>query len=71
MMEITFPGGVQVNAQFNGFKIATDQPEKMVGRIQHPRLSIFFSHLSVHVPDFSPCVSVSSGNYQLTVCACD
>ena len=28
MMEITFPGGVRVNAQFNGFETTTDQPEK-------------------------------------------
>lgn len=26
MMEITFPGGVQVNAQYKGFEVATDQP---------------------------------------------
>lgn len=26
-MEITFPGGVAVNAQFKGFEIETDQPE--------------------------------------------
>jgi ribosomal protein S12 methylthiotransferase accessory factor len=31
MMEITFPGGVQVNAQYNGFVIATDQPESSGG----------------------------------------
>ncbi|MGK2943155.1 MAG: OsmC family protein [Desulfuromonadales bacterium] len=31
MMEITFPGGVQVNAQFDGFAIATDQPESSGG----------------------------------------
>ncbi|MDH3997916.1 MAG: OsmC family protein [Desulfuromonadales bacterium] len=30
-MEITFPGGVRVNAQYNGFEVATDQPPKNGG----------------------------------------
>ena len=42
MMEITFPGGVQVNAQFNGFEIATDQPERNGGRNSAPSPSDFF-----------------------------
>ena len=42
MMEITFPGGVQVNAQFNGFKIATDQPEKNGGQNSAPSPFDFF-----------------------------
>jgi ribosomal protein S12 methylthiotransferase accessory factor len=36
MMEITFPGGVQVNAQFKGFEVATDQPEANGGRNTAP-----------------------------------
>ncbi|MDH4008255.1 MAG: OsmC family protein [Desulfuromonadales bacterium] len=36
MMEITFPGGVRVNAQYNGFDIATDQPEKNGGENSAP-----------------------------------
>jgi putative redox protein len=36
MMEITFPGGVQVNAQYKGFEIATDQPEKAGGQNAAP-----------------------------------
>ena len=36
MMEITFPGGVQVNAQYKGFEIATDQPEKAGGQSSAP-----------------------------------
>ena len=35
-MEITFPGGVRVNAQYNGFDIATDQPEKNGGENSAP-----------------------------------
>ena len=31
MMEITFPGGVRVNAHLNGFEVITDQPEKNGG----------------------------------------
>jgi ribosomal protein S12 methylthiotransferase accessory factor len=27
MMDITFPGGVQVNAKFKAFELTTDQPE--------------------------------------------
>lgn len=36
MMEITFPGGVRVNASSNGFEIATDQPEKNGGENTAP-----------------------------------
>jgi len=36
MMEITFPGGVRVNAQYNGFDITTDQPEKNGGENSAP-----------------------------------
>lgn len=36
MMEITFPGGVRVNARNNGFEIATDQPEKNGGENTAP-----------------------------------
>lgn len=36
MMEITFPGGVCVNAVFNGFEVATDQPEKNGGENTAP-----------------------------------
>ncbi len=36
MMEITFPGGVRVNAQYKGFEIATDQPEKNGGENSAP-----------------------------------
>ncbi|MGK2907626.1 MAG: OsmC family protein [Desulfuromonadales bacterium] len=36
MMEITFPGGVQVNAQYNGFAIGTDQPEENGGQNSAP-----------------------------------
>ncbi len=36
MMEITFPGGVRVNAQHKGFEIVTDQPEKNGGENSAP-----------------------------------
>ena len=36
MMEITFPGGVRVNAKYGGFDIATDQPEKNGGENSAP-----------------------------------
>ncbi len=36
MMEITFPGGVRVNAQHKGFEIATDQPEQNGGENSAP-----------------------------------
>jgi len=36
MMEITFPGGVQVNARFKGFEITTDQPEVNGGQNSAP-----------------------------------
>ena len=36
MMEITFPGGVRVNAQYKGFETATDQPEKNGGEDTAP-----------------------------------
>lgn len=42
MMEITFPGGVQVNAQFNGFEVTTDQPEKNGGQNSAPSPFDFF-----------------------------
>ena len=35
-MEITFPGGVAVNAVYNGFTIATDQPEHNGGQNSAP-----------------------------------
>ena len=35
-MEITFPGGIAVNALYKGFTIATDQPEKRGGRNSAP-----------------------------------
>jgi len=36
MMDITFPGGVRVNALYNGFETATDQPEKNGGENTAP-----------------------------------
>lgn len=42
MMEITFPGGVQVNAQFKGFEVATDQPERNGGQNMAPSPFDFF-----------------------------
>jgi len=36
MMEISFPGGVQVNAQFNGFDVTSDQPERNGGQNSAP-----------------------------------
>ena len=42
MMEITFPGGVQVNAQFNGFEVATDQPARNGGENSAPSPFDFF-----------------------------
>ena len=36
MMEVTFPGGVRVSAQYDGFDIATDQPEKNGGENSAP-----------------------------------
>jgi len=42
MMEITFPGGVQVNAQFNGFEVASDQPARNGGEDTAPSPFDFF-----------------------------
>ena len=42
MMEITFPGGTQVNAQFNGFEVASDQPAKNGGENTAPSPFDFF-----------------------------
>lgn len=42
MMEITFPGGVQVNAQYKGFDITSDQPEKNGGQNSAPSPFDFF-----------------------------
>jgi len=42
MMEITFPGGVQVNAQFNGFEVVSDQPAKNGGENTAPSPFDFF-----------------------------
>ncbi len=42
MMEITFPGGVKVNAQYQGFEIASDQPEINGGENSAPAPSDFF-----------------------------
>lgn len=42
MMEITFPGGVQVNAQFNGFNVVSDQPERNGGQNSAPSPFDFF-----------------------------
>jgi ribosomal protein S12 methylthiotransferase accessory factor len=36
MMEITFPGGVQVNARYKEFEITTDQPETNGGQNSAP-----------------------------------
>ena len=41
-MEITFPGGVKVNAQLNDFEIATDQPERNGGDNTAPSPFDFF-----------------------------
>jgi ribosomal protein S12 methylthiotransferase accessory factor len=41
-MDITFPGGVQVNAQFKGFEVVTDQPEVNGGRNSAPSPFDFF-----------------------------
>ena len=42
MMEITFPGGVKVNAQYHGFEIASDQPERNGGENTAPAPFDFF-----------------------------
>ena len=42
MMEITFPGGVQVNAQFDGFEVASDQPARNGGENTAPSPFDFF-----------------------------
>lgn len=42
MMEITFPGGAQVNAKFNGFEVSTDQPERNGGQHSAPSPFDFF-----------------------------
>ncbi len=42
MMEITFPGGVQVNARFKGFEIVSDQPEQNGGQNSAPSPFDFF-----------------------------
>ncbi len=42
MMEITFPGGVQVNARYKGFEIVADQPEKNGGQNSAPSPFDFF-----------------------------
>jgi putative redox protein len=36
MMDITFPGGVAVNANFDGFTVASNQPEKNGGDNSEP-----------------------------------
>lgn len=36
MMEITFPGGVQVSARHKGFEVVTDQPEVSGGQNTAP-----------------------------------
>ena len=36
MMDITFPGGGRVNAQYKGFETATDQPDKNGGENTAP-----------------------------------
>ena len=36
MMEITFPGGVAVNADFDGFTVSTDQPADNGGKNTAP-----------------------------------
>lgn len=41
-MEITFPGGVKVNAHLNDFEIATDQPERNGGDNTAPSPFDFF-----------------------------
>lgn len=35
-MEITFPGGVAINAEFDGFTVKTDQPERNGGEGSAP-----------------------------------
>ena len=45
-MEITFPGGVKVNAQLKDFEIATDQPERNGGDNTAPSpFDLFLSSL--------------------------
>lgn len=41
-MEMSFPGGLEVNAEVKGFTIRTDQPEKVVEGERLPRRSTFF-----------------------------
>ena len=36
MMKMTFPGGVAVNAEFDGFTVKTDQPERAGGQGSAP-----------------------------------
>jgi ribosomal protein S12 methylthiotransferase accessory factor len=46
MMEITFPGGVAVNTEYNGFTTETDQPEANGGSNSAPSpFDLFLSSL--------------------------
>ena len=46
MMEMTFPGGVRVDAHFKGFDVPTDQPEKNGGDNTAPApLDLFLASL--------------------------
>ena len=46
MMEITFPGGVAVNTEYNGFTTMTDQPEANGGANSAPSpFNLFLSSL--------------------------
>jgi ribosomal protein S12 methylthiotransferase accessory factor len=46
MMDITFPGGVQVNARFKGFDVGTDQPAVNGGQNSAPSpLDLFLASL--------------------------
>ena len=58
-MEIAFPGGARVDAEYNGFVIKTDQPWQGGGEGSAPTPLAFFSLLSAPAPAFA-CSDVAS-----------
>ncbi|MAT38824.1 MAG: osmotically inducible protein C [Ectothiorhodospiraceae bacterium] len=69
-MKVTFPGGKKVNAEYKGFTIATDQPERAGGQGSAPApFDLFLASLAtcagIYVKGFCDQRGISSEGIEL------
>lgn len=72
MIEVTFPGGKRIDAQINGFTVATDQPESQGGESSAPApFDLFLSSIAtcagIYALSFCQNKDISTEGMRLTM----